>query len=445
MKVLYIGCYKDGTGWASSAQQNILALDSVDVEVVPRALKLNDTQGQVPKRILELEKKSTDGCDVVIQNVLPHHMVYDGHFKKNIACYLTETSNFSGTSWPERLNLMDEGWVSCGQMINAARESHVKIPLHVLPVPCDVSRYQQKYEPFPELLPKFKDKFVFYTIGEVTKRKNLIALLRAFHTEFQPDEDVELLIKGNIPGSSAAQTMQHIEGICEKTKTNLKLYPNTDQYKREMIVSQYWTDEQVMRLHSMCHCFVMPSYGEAWCLPAFDAMAMGKTPICTDVGAMSEFLKYREYAKVTEWEYAEESVLPGMHHPTPISYGPSRRPIVYENICSYSPDNSGKRHPGISTDYHDWHNLKDGGQHQYCGYLVRSTTEPCFSMLDTFPDLGTANENWAAIDINALRAAMREAYTNKEDRAKRAENGINRAYDYSHQAVGKLMLEALNG
>ena len=35
----------------------------------------------------------------------------------------------------------------------------------------------------------------------------------------------------------------------------------------------------------------MPSYGEAWCLPAFDAMAMGNTPICTNTGGMSDFLK----------------------------------------------------------------------------------------------------------------------------------------------------------
>ena len=35
----------------------------------------------------------------------------------------------------------------------------------------------------------------------------------------------------------------------------------------------------------------MPSYGEAWCIPAFDALGFGKTPICTDVGGMADFLK----------------------------------------------------------------------------------------------------------------------------------------------------------
>ena len=35
----------------------------------------------------------------------------------------------------------------------------------------------------------------------------------------------------------------------------------------------------------------MPSYGEAWCIPAFDAMGFGKTPICTNTGGMKDFIK----------------------------------------------------------------------------------------------------------------------------------------------------------
>ena len=38
MKVLYIGHYKDGTGWGGAAIDNILALDAVGVKVVPRAI-----------------------------------------------------------------------------------------------------------------------------------------------------------------------------------------------------------------------------------------------------------------------------------------------------------------------------------------------------------------------------------------------------------------------
>ena len=37
-KVLYIGHYKDGTGWGNAALNNILAMDAVGIDVVPRAI-----------------------------------------------------------------------------------------------------------------------------------------------------------------------------------------------------------------------------------------------------------------------------------------------------------------------------------------------------------------------------------------------------------------------
>ena len=47
MKVLYIGCYRDGTGWAKAAQNYILSLDTAGVEVVPRFIKLNDNNSEM--------------------------------------------------------------------------------------------------------------------------------------------------------------------------------------------------------------------------------------------------------------------------------------------------------------------------------------------------------------------------------------------------------------
>ena len=58
MKVLYIGCYRDGTGWANAAINYILSLDAAGVYVVPKFVKLNEIEGQVPKRIEELEQNS---------------------------------------------------------------------------------------------------------------------------------------------------------------------------------------------------------------------------------------------------------------------------------------------------------------------------------------------------------------------------------------------------
>lgn len=58
MKVLYIGCYRDGTGWGQAAIDYILSLDAAGIDVVPRPIKLNDRQINLPKRISELEQKT---------------------------------------------------------------------------------------------------------------------------------------------------------------------------------------------------------------------------------------------------------------------------------------------------------------------------------------------------------------------------------------------------
>ncbi len=285
-KVLYIGVYRDGTGWGQAAIDYILALDAAGVDVVPRPLKLNDFNHEPPARVLELEKKSAQGCDVVIQHVLPHQCVYDGHFRKNICLYASETSNFKSSVWADRLNLMDEAWVINLQMQYAAVMSGVTVTTRVIPHATDVERFQRSYEPLDVLKPyRERGDFLFYFVGEMVRRKNLAALLKAFHLEFDPYEPVQLVIKTSLPGKGHEEARGHIRGFCDEIKRGLKLhYP-----KQELVFTERLTDHGMMRLHAGCDCFVLPSYGEAWAIPAFDAMALGKTPIVTACGG---FLGY---------------------------------------------------------------------------------------------------------------------------------------------------------
>lgn len=288
MKVLYIGPYKDGTGWGHAAHENILALDAAGVDVVCRPLKLNDAMPEVSPRILELEDKSDKGCDIVIQNCLPHQMDYNGNFAKNIAYYFTETSHFRNSSWASHINTMDEAWVPCKSVEKSSVDSHVSIPIAVVPVPANLDRYQKEYKKID--IPYLQDRFVFYTIGEVNKRKNLKALLTAYHLEFRPDESVALIIKGNIPGLNHTQVENLLSSEANRLKDELKLYKRKDTYLPEVFIGASLNEEEIMKLHTTGDCYVSPSLGEGWNMPAFDAMAMGKTPICTAQGGPMDFL-----------------------------------------------------------------------------------------------------------------------------------------------------------
>lgn len=388
MKVLYIGPYKDGTGWAHAAHENILALDAAGIDVVPRPLKLNDVSGEVSPRILELEEKSDKGCDIVIQNCLPHQMDYNGFFSKNIAYYFTETSHFKNSTWAERLNLMDEGWVPCQSVVDASLNSHVSIPLATVPVPAEMEKYQKEYKPLD--IPHLKDKFVFYTIGEINKRKNLKALIMAFHLEFRPTEPVALVIKGSIPGKSADFSFEVMSRDANTIKDELKLYKDRSIFHPEVFMTQRMSENDIMRLHSMCDCYVSPSFGEGWNMPAFDAMAMGKTPICTNQGGPKDFI-YNQYEQ-------------------------------YE----------GHGNVGLVV--------------QEGGWLVDCQPEPVFGMNQgVIRDIYVGNEEWQAINVAELRKTMRFVYENKEEREKRSNDGKDIAYNFSHANVGNMMSELLDG
>lgn len=282
-KVLFISNFRDGTGWSHGAIDYALALDSVGVDVVVRSIKLNTATPEVPRRIEELSEKSAEGCDVCIQMVLPHMLEYHGGFRKNIAIYFSETDSFRYTDWPAHINMMDEAWVPCYQGEVTSHKSGVEVPVNVVPYPCDLSKFQKHYKPL-KLKEELQGKFLFYTIGEMVKRKNLFATLKAFHLEFGVHEPVELLIK------TTGCDVSSVRDICNQIKTGIKLYPKVEDYKQELVLTDYLSETDMLRLHATGDCFVGPSYGEGWGIPAFEAMAMGKTPIVSKWGAFRDYV-----------------------------------------------------------------------------------------------------------------------------------------------------------
>jgi glycosyltransferase involved in cell wall biosynthesis len=88
-------------------------------------------------------------------------------------------------------------------MIEASHKSGVKKPIAIVPHALDTAKYQRSYPTLGKLKPsKEKGEFVFYFIGELTKRKGIATLLKAFHLEFDSSESVKLVIKTSKYGIS---------------------------------------------------------------------------------------------------------------------------------------------------------------------------------------------------------------------------------------------------
>ena len=304
MKVLYIGHYKEFGGWAEAAKNYILALDSVGVDVVCRNVTLTKDR-EISGRLKELEEKDTDGCTVCIQHVLPHHLCGTSKFDKNIAFLASESHRIKHHSWIEFLNQMDDVWVPNKQSKeNLTWDLSVfrwgtSPKVSVVPHTFNTDKYKKDYSHVNlNLGSEFDNKFVFYYIGDINDRKNIETIFTCFHSEFDVSEPVELVIKANKFGHSPDQVYELLTNLSTKVKKSLRMYNSVtgqrsdrlEKYKRDIIIPYKITDEEICALHQKLDCFISPSHGEAWSIPAFDAMAFGSTPICSSFGGPRDFI-----------------------------------------------------------------------------------------------------------------------------------------------------------
>jgi glycosyltransferase involved in cell wall biosynthesis len=279
MKVLFVGHFHEKSGWGQAAKDYALALDSVGIDVVCRSVRFNDS-GDVDERLKPLLAKDLDGATVCIQNVLPHLMCYDSSYY-NIGLWFEEYQH-KYSPWTPYLKLMDALWVP-----NRDMSAYRDLDSTVVHPPYDFNKVKKVYKKLS--LPN-EGNYTFYFIGEINKRKHITALLRAFHSEFSGNEPVSLVLKVYKYGQPAEVARREINEMCLAVKKELGKYKEMECYNKEIIITEYIPEYGILELHNTCDCFVAPSFGEGWCIPAFDALAMGKQVIGSDTGGLADFL-----------------------------------------------------------------------------------------------------------------------------------------------------------
>jgi glycosyltransferase involved in cell wall biosynthesis len=290
MKVLYIGHYREATGWAQAAIDYILAMDSVGVEVVCKNVSLTQWNEDIPQRIKELENKNSEGCNICIQHLLPHHLVGTQLLDKNIALFVSESASVKMNAWFVQLQQMDEVWVPNTEMKNAFLEDKLMASerIKVIPHTFDLSKYTKQYRNMH--IPNSDYRFKFYYVGDVNDRKNLVSIIRCFYSEFDRSEPVSLILKVNKFGQSPESIDGAVNQLCNNMKTRLRMYQTTDDYPPIVVIPHRLSEDELNSLHQYADCFLCPSHGEGWSIPSFEAMCFGNTPICSEAGGPRDYI-----------------------------------------------------------------------------------------------------------------------------------------------------------
>lgn len=191
-------------------------------------------------------------------------------------------------SWARSLNVLNELWVPCQLVRAACLNSGFKGTIKIVPTPM---------RPFPTTskigIPSYfsndfilsEDVFKFYSIFQWHERKGYKELLKAYLSEFTPDDNVVLILKVN-PLNVNGYTEDRITKDIIKVKNYLgkKIYPLI--YLSKKLVQP----EDVYALHNIGDCYVGPHHGEGWGMPIHDAMYAKSHIITTRFGGVTEYL-----------------------------------------------------------------------------------------------------------------------------------------------------------
>ena len=274
--VVYHTGVESPTGFAIAAKNYIAALLRADVKVYYSHLS----------SIPEAEPLTDDGLVNDAREVIPSMdlpQIIWGQaplFFKNSGKYKIGHCEFEGmiipSSWVPYCNMMDEVWTPTEWDKKKLQDAGVKVPIFIIPQGIDPDYFHPSMAPMKT---DAKEKFKFICNATWEPRKNLRQLIQDFTSEFSRNEDVCLIVK-TMSSALAQPVKKEVEAI-KAPREAAKVYIRED----------ILPPEQIGCFYTMGSCFVLPTHGEGWGLPLFEALASGIPVITTGYGAPNEVLR----------------------------------------------------------------------------------------------------------------------------------------------------------
>jgi len=157
-----------------------------------------------------------------------------------------------------------------------------------LTVPCEVIPHTQgeyfwkEVESIRAGIDKTNEPYTFYYVGTWVKRKNPLAVLRAYLKAFPVARpDVRLVLK-----------ISRHKGALDFIKAVVAQYSSADRIEQDIqIFDEFFTDSQLAWLHAMGDCYVSAHKSEGWGIGSFQAALVGNRVISTDWSAPAAYLQ----------------------------------------------------------------------------------------------------------------------------------------------------------
>lgn len=283
----WIGPYGDSSGYASASRSYIKALikaPEINLSLESKSFENIKTSHESFLNLIQPFVNKAIMPSVQIVHLTPEN--YAGLVNKQIYSigYTTWETDKLPSGWAEACNLMDEIWVPSNWNKKVFKSSGVTKPITVIPHCVDSSENINisKLELDEDIT---DDIYCFYSIFQWHERKCPVGLLKAYLTEFKPDEKVCLLIKSYRMNTSPSEQI-----IIKQDIANIKQALHLENYPKMRFFGTLLNPDQMFGLHTRGDCFVLPTRAEGFGIPYAEAMALGKPTIGTNYSGHLDFM-----------------------------------------------------------------------------------------------------------------------------------------------------------
>jgi glycosyltransferase involved in cell wall biosynthesis len=280
LNILFKGFFYNGKGYAEGNRVllNMLHRSAYKVKALPRDWLRERKLALTEKEfyyVRYMEKTALTGNDIFLNRDVGFRLQARPDLRVNIAHTTFETDRIP-SSWVPILNKFDEVWVQCVFNIKTFRDSGVKVPIRFIPYFFDDKRYVLEGDKFP--LPVSKG-FKFLSVFQLCERKGYDLLIRAYLDEFGPNDDTALVIKVRGPDETP-RLMKELEAHKKPASKRPAVH----------IIDRMLITPELLSLYRACDSFVLPTRGEGWGRPLFEAMLMEMPTIGTNWSGQAEYM-----------------------------------------------------------------------------------------------------------------------------------------------------------
>lgn len=317
MKILFTGPLLDFSGFAHASRNFLRMLVSSDkLDVVARPLRYDQLDaGQnfnSPDWMASLLAKPLMGIDMAIQmttcnmEAVPVPGIVNGLYT------FFETDRLQ-PSWSQKANEFDFLIVPSRFNAETLLRSGITKPILVAAPPCDVDEYRRPYKPL-EIASAGK-RTIFYNVCQLSTKKGIDVLLRAYYAAFagMPD-DVLLVLKTYVNMQGRQNDLEIVKQYINSVKARCRI--PTPNLPPVLPLVYTMSDDEIHGLHLRGDAYVCSSRAEGWGIPVFDALAHGKTVISNNRGGLADFVN-KENSLIVG---GTTSFFYDMPHPDPVLF-----------------------------------------------------------------------------------------------------------------------------